>query len=102
MQNRANIVGGPYNVSSENNPDWTIHEMIRPCLVGIVIHDGESCLTAKKRSWLVNQPPLNVPPPRNKGLIFGLIKGNQWLISPDHKAGYFWGGYVRGGWLTSH
>ena len=40
--------------------------------------------------------------PRNKGLIAGLIKGNQWLISPDHKAGYFWGGYVRGGWLTSH
>ena len=54
---------------------------------------------------IVNQPPPgHVPPPRNKGLIFGLIKGNQWLISPDHKAGYFWGG-VRGpggGWLTSH
>ena len=26
------------------------------------------------------------PPPRNKGLIAGLIKGNWWLISPDHKA----------------
>ena len=37
-------------------------------------------------------------PARNKGLIFGLIKGNQWVfISPDHKAGYFWGGYVRAG-----
>ena len=24
------------------------------------------------------------------------------FISPDQKAGYFWGGYVRGGWLTSH
>ena len=49
-------------------------------------------------SWLVNQtPPGHVPPPRNKGLIAGLIKGNQWLISPDHKAGYFCGGYGGGG-----
>ena len=31
-------------------------------------------------------PPVTYPPPRNKG-----------LIRP-----YFWGGYVRGGWLTSH
>ena len=29
-------------------------------------------------------------------------KGNQWLISPDDKAGYFWGWYVGGGRLTSH
>ena len=28
--------------------------------------------------------------------VAGLIKGNQWLISPDHKA-LFLGGYVRGG-----
>ena len=41
-------------------------------------------------------------PPRNKGLIAGLIKGNQTLISPDHKAGYFWGGYIGGDRLTSH
>ena len=31
-------------------------------------------------------PPQSGAPPRNKGLIFGLIKGNQWVfISPDHK-----------------
>ena len=43
------------------------------------------------------------PPPRNKGLIAGLLKGSQWLISPKNKAGYFWGGwYVRGGWLIRH
>ena len=30
-------------------------------------------------AWLVNLPPPNTPPPRNKGLIAGLIKGNQWL-----------------------
>ena len=46
-----------------------------------------------KYSWLVNLPPPNVPP-RNKGLIFGLIKGNHCLIRPDHKA-LFLGG-VRG------
>ena len=37
--------------------------------------------------------------------IFGNIhiKGNQWVfISPDHKAGYFWGSTSRGGWLISH
>ena len=28
---------------------------------------------------------------RNQGLIPGLVKGNQWLISPDHKA-FFLGG----------
>ena len=34
-------------------------------------------------------PPVDTyPPHRNKGLIAGLIKGNQWLI--------------RGGWLTGH
>ena len=43
-------------------------------------------------SWIFNQPPpAHVPPTRNKGWIFGLIKGNQWLINPDHKAGYFLG-----------
>ena len=33
---------------------------------------------------MANQPtpPGHVPPPRNEGLIAGLIKGNQWLISP--------------------
>ena len=31
-------------------------------------------------------PPGPRTPPRNKGLIAGLIKGNQWVfISPDHK-----------------
>ena len=37
-------------------------------------------------------------------LIAGLIKGNQELISSNHKAGYFFGGgYVRwGGWLPGH
>ena len=45
---------------------------------------------------MAGQPtPRATYPPRNKGLIAGLIKGNQWLISPDHKANNFWGG-VRG------
>ncbi len=31
--------------------------------------------------------PLTYPPAETKGLIAGLIKGNQWVfISPDHKA----------------
>ena len=52
-------------------------------------------------SWLVNlPPPPNVPPPRNNGLIrpySGKPLVNKPLIRP-----YFWGGYVRGGRLTSH
>ena len=35
-------------------------------------------------------PPQSYPP-SNKGLIAGLIKGNQWLITLN-KAGYFLGG----------
>ena len=42
-------------------------------------------------------PPGHVPPPRNKGLIAGLIKGNQWLISLISG-----GGTLGGGRLTSH
>ena len=34
--------------------------------------------------------------PRNKGLIAGLIKGNQWLISPNHKALFLGGGTLGG------
>ena len=48
------------------------------------------------RSKKIRQPTpprATYPPPE----IAGLIKGNQWLISPDHKAGYFWGGTWSGG-----
>ena len=46
-------------------------------------------------SWLVNLPPPNLPPSETKGLIAGLIKGNQWLTGPDHKALFLGGGGVR-------
>ena len=36
-------------------------------------------------------PPKHTPP--EKRFFFCLLKGNQWLTSPDHKAGYFWGNY---------
>ena len=44
-----------------------------------------------------------MPPPQEIRSQEGLIKGNQWLIVPDHKASYFlgetwhWGG--GGGYL---
>ena len=56
----------------------------------------------KKASWfMAGQPgsPLTYPT-RNKGGNHHLVvvhMGNQWLISPDHKAGYFWGGDTSGG-----
>ncbi len=40
--------------------------------------------------------PLTYPPPRNEGLIAGLIEGNQCLISPDHKALFLGGVRDRG------
>ena len=36
---------------------------------------------------ILRGPPKATSPPRNKALIAGLIKGNQWVfIVPDHKA----------------
>ena len=52
-------------------------------------------------SWLVNHGPTQRTPLRNKGLIRPNIQGNQWLISPDHKA-LFLGRVPQGGRLTSH
>ena len=47
---------------------------------------------------MANQPALpKVPPKRNKGLIASLIKGNQWLIGPDHKALFLGGVRDRAG-----
>ena len=84
--------------------------------IELCVHSGANCgillsspsietmSDTLNHGYSTNPPPGHVPPPRNKGLIAGLIKGNQWLISPDHKAGHFWGGYVAlgGGWLNSH
>ena len=44
---------------------------------------------APENGWLEDDPFL-----LGWGLIAGLIKGNEWLISPDHKA-LSLGGYVR-------
>ena len=45
--------------------------------------------------------PPTYPPPRNLGLIAGLIKGNQWLYKLSRRP-YFQGGYVLGriDWLA--
>ena len=59
-------------------------EMMKTWIPSIIM----GILAAPPQSY----PPPKLPPPSNKGLIAGLIKGNQWLISPDHKAGYFLGG----------
>ena len=40
--------------------------------------------------------PFIRPPQFDKGLIAGLIKGNQWVNKPLIRP-YLWGGYVRGG-----
>ena len=45
----------------------------------IMLENGRSCFFSR----MANQPNLT-PPFRNEGLIAGLIKGNQYFISPDH------------------
>ena len=44
---------------------------------------NDSILRKGSLNFMASQPtpPLTYPPPRNKGLIAGLIKGNQWLTS---------------------
>ena len=43
-------------------------------------------LSTIKTGILATAPPKATFTPRNKGLIAGLVKGNQWVfISPDHK-----------------
>ena len=52
------------------------------------------------RSWQskgTRDPKATFTPKKKPALIAGLIKGNQWLIVPDHKAGYFLGGVALGG-----
>ena len=54
---------------------------------------------------MANDPTPNVTPLRDKGLIVGLIKGNQCLRSPDHKVLIISGGrgtWPGAGWLISH
>ena len=47
-----------------------------------------------QKSWESKGTPPQSHPPQE---IAGLIKGNQWVfIVPDHKAGYFFGGFPRG------
>lgn len=46
-------------------------------------------------------PPGHVPPLRNKGEKKKPALLRMVFIRPDHKAGYFWEGYViAGGWLA--
>ena len=44
---------------------------------------------------LPTYPPYGTPAQRNKGLIAGLIKGNQWLVKSFNKAIFLGGGYLR-------
>ena len=83
----------------------TIHFQV---LSHLSFREGNKKTISEKRNFLdrhivhgwSTNPPQRTPPPRNKGLIAGLIKGNQRFMSPDHKAGYFWGGYVARGGLV--
>ena len=46
-------------------------------------HFGYPAVNGLPATIMAGQPnPPKVHPPRNKGLIAGHIKGNQWLVSP--------------------
>ena len=50
-------------------------------------------------SWLVNLPPLTYP--RNKGLITGLIKGNQWLTSHSDQLAFSLSTVIQSSYIIS-
>ena len=60
---------------------------------------GEPSIPPQQPSWRGFWPPT---PPEIVVFNKALLKGNQWIISPDHKAAYFWGRYVSRGRLTSN
>ena len=62
---------------------------------GAMLNFGRVTEHAKIYGWSTYPPKCTTL--RNKGFIAGLVKGKQWLIRPDHKAGYSWEGYVRRG-----
>ena len=56
--------------------------------------EGPRDVTSDVERWIIieGNPSGELTPPRNKALIAGLIKGNQWVfINPDHKALFFGG-----------
>ena len=64
-----------------------VHAEAKGLFRSIVTEGNQHEVNPTLGSWLFNQPPPNVPSPRNKV-----------LIRP-----YFWGGgTLGGGWLTSH
>ena len=69
------------------------NRVVRPCLLFHFLH-GLLCLIGGSGGPCWGG---EATPPSNKGLIAGLIKGNQWFINPRNKAGYFLGGVASGG-----
>ena len=67
---------------------------------GLGVGDGWRWRSAY--GWSTCPPPFRTSLQKSGWKIAGLIKGNQGLISCDHKAGYFWGGVRFGGvgWLA--
>ena len=53
--------------------------------------------SSKTRNLRYSWQSKGTPRKKQPALIAGLIKGNQWSIVPDHKAGYFLGVAPRGG-----
>ena len=77
-----------WGVSSKSNQAVEVQSDSEPGNSAIVIFF--------EMSWELKVPTPRPPPPRNQALMFGLIKGNQWLIVPLIRS-YLWGGVALGG-----
>ena len=87
---RDHLLSSPWEIGVDDLP-YPVPQRQAP---GSSIMPGKVRCGEELCSWRVNRDPpgpRSPPPFRNKGLIAGLIEGNLWLRSPDHKA-FFCGG----------
>ena len=59
---------------------WNIRRVLLPLLIFPMFFSGLN--ESNRQSWLVSLHPLTAYIPRNKGLIFGLIKGHLMVNKP--------------------
>ena len=77
---------------------WNLKNHLKSFLAAVIVLGVQTFIFEQTSWWsspwfMASQPtPPNVTPPEIRVVIASLIKGNRWLISPDHKALFVEGG----------
>ena len=96
-KNQPNV--GKYTIhgSSGNISDGSCNVSFFLCATSQLVFHPENHFPFPDSLWLYRYTYITPDVPRrNKASTGGLIKGNQWLVSPKNKAGWL-GGYIRAG-----